>query len=268
MFSSVSSSPPRSSRLNSQEVLVPVDNNGVCYTMTRLKVPLTDQYSRSICVSPLYRKALGWTTVAITVPATLIAIDIHLPSPLFGVVLSSKGLNCNRMESSQDSDESRSICSRMTIVYVCGEPIVNVSITAFTVQQHTALTTDVVLATTAFVTLHSNVIQIGLCNPQHTQLVCRNTIARVIERDISGEIHYFLENSRVPNSSTWSPKMMPTWLYHQDFAKFSLNRHYNEAKTRHRVSLVSAHVTTLEEDLKQQPLCQDSPKDVLSDSDL
>ncbi|GFV35161.1 uncharacterized protein TNCV_2295661 [Trichonephila clavipes] len=41
-----------------------------------------------------------------------------------------------------------------------------------------------------------------------------------------------------------------------------------EANTRHRVSLVSAHVTTLEEDLKQQPLCQDSPKDVLSDSGL
>ncbi|GFW80091.1 uncharacterized protein TNCV_460001 [Trichonephila clavipes] len=39
-------------------------------------------------------------------------------------------------------------------------------------------------------------------------------------------------------------------------------------KTRHRVSLVSAHVTTLGEDLKQQPLCQDSPKDVLSDSGL
>ncbi|GFW97486.1 uncharacterized protein TNCV_4991621 [Trichonephila clavipes] len=29
-----------------------------------------------------------------------------------------------------------------------------------------------------------------------------------------------------------------------------------------------AHVTTLEEDLKQQTLCQDSPKDVLSDSGL
>ncbi|GFT26246.1 uncharacterized protein TNCV_3336271 [Trichonephila clavipes] len=42
----------------------------------------------------------------------------------------------------------------------------------------------------------------------------------------------------------------------------------SEANTRHRVSLVSAHVTTLEEDLKQQPLCQDSPKDVLSDSGL
>ncbi|GFV01226.1 hypothetical protein TNCV_3374601 [Trichonephila clavipes] len=26
---------------------------------------------------------------------------------------------------------------------------------------------------------------------------------------------------------TWSPKMMLTWLYRQDFAKFSLNRHYN-----------------------------------------
>ncbi|GFY32289.1 hypothetical protein TNCV_3557971 [Trichonephila clavipes] len=40
--------------------------------------------------------------------------------------------------------------------------------------------------------------------------------------------------------------------------------------TRHRVSLVSAHVTTLEEDLKkQQPLChKDSPKDVLLDSGL
>ncbi|GFU55834.1 hypothetical protein TNCV_2255261 [Trichonephila clavipes] len=24
-----------------------------------------------------------------------------------------------------------------------------------------------------------------------------------------------------------TPKMMPTWLYHQDFTKFSLNRHYN-----------------------------------------
>ncbi|GFY11843.1 hypothetical protein TNCV_4973431 [Trichonephila clavipes] len=42
-----------------------------------------------------------------------------------------------------------------------------------------------------------------------------------------------------------------------------------ETKTRHRVSLVSAHVTTLEEDLKQQPLCRDNnPKDVLSDSGL
>ncbi|GFY26017.1 uncharacterized protein TNCV_1917671 [Trichonephila clavipes] len=46
------------------------------------------------------------------------------------------------------------------------------------------------------------------------------------------------------------------------------NKKTKEAKTRHRVSLVSAHVTTLEEDLKQQPLCQDSPKDVLSDSGL
>ncbi|GFT09629.1 transposable element Tcb2 transposase [Trichonephila clavipes] len=26
---------------------------------------------------------------------------------------------------------------------------------------------------------------------------------------------------------TWSPKRMPTWLYRQDFAKSSLNRHYN-----------------------------------------
>ncbi|GFS80001.1 transposon Tf2-9 polyprotein [Trichonephila clavipes] len=30
---------------------------------------------------------------------------------------------------------------------------------------------------------------------------------------------------------TWSSKMMPTWLYRQDFAKFSLNRHYNKKPT-------------------------------------
>ncbi|GFW51389.1 uncharacterized protein TNCV_4603391 [Trichonephila clavipes] len=33
-------------------------------------------------------------------------------------------------------------------------------------------------------------------------------------------------------------------------------------------SVPKAHVTTSEEDLKQQPLCQDSLKDVLSDSGL
>ncbi|GBN53167.1 hypothetical protein AVEN_133830-1 [Araneus ventricosus] len=41
-----------------------------------------------------------------------------------------------------------------------------------------------------------------------------------------------------------------------------------EAKTRHGVSLVQVQLTTLEEDLKQQLVCQDSPKDVLSDSGL
>ncbi|GFV48832.1 hypothetical protein TNCV_4269091 [Trichonephila clavipes] len=33
---------------------------------------------------------------------------------------------------------------------------------------------------------------------------------------------------RSPKSPTWPPKMMPAWLYRQNFAKFSLNRHYNE----------------------------------------
>ncbi|GFW32318.1 uncharacterized protein TNCV_674771 [Trichonephila clavipes] len=32
----------------------------------------------------------------------------------------------------------------------------------------------------------------------------------------------------VANDAKWSPKMMPTWLYRQDFAKFSLDRHYND----------------------------------------
>ncbi|GFS47491.1 hypothetical protein TNCV_1612291 [Trichonephila clavipes] len=31
-----------------------------------------------------------------------------------------------------------------------------------------------------------------------------------------------------PNwAPTWLSKMMPTWLYRQNFTKFSLNRHYN-----------------------------------------
>ncbi|GFX47415.1 uncharacterized protein TNCV_1734021 [Trichonephila clavipes] len=34
-----------------------------------------------------------------------------------------------------------------------------------------------------------------------------------------------------PKSPTWSPKMILTWLYRQDFAKFSLNRHYNWLST-------------------------------------
>ncbi|GFS91765.1 uncharacterized protein TNCV_2531011 [Trichonephila clavipes] len=56
----------------------------------------------------------------------------------------------------------------------------------------------------------------------------RNITTRVIERDVNGGFHYFLEESRgVPISPTWSSKMMPTWLYRQDFAKFSLTRHYN-----------------------------------------
>ncbi|GFY14222.1 uncharacterized protein TNCV_3614111 [Trichonephila clavipes] len=51
-------------------------------------------------------------------------------------------------------------------------------------------------------------------------------------------------------------------------SRASYSNYKYEAKTRHRVSLVLAHVTTLEEDLKQLPLCQDSLKDVLSDSGL
>ncbi|GFT50929.1 hypothetical protein TNCV_1195301 [Trichonephila clavipes] len=44
--------------------------------------------------------------------------------------------------------------------------------------------------------------------------------------------------------------------------------HRNKAKTRHIVSLVSAHVTTLGGGFQAATLCQDSPKDVLSDSGL
>ncbi|GFS49516.1 uncharacterized protein TNCV_2968191 [Trichonephila clavipes] len=64
--------------------------------------------------------------------------------------------------------------------------------------------------------------------------------------------------------------MCNTTLASRRFSIDSLSQivgHRNR-KRRPEVSLVSAHVTTLEEDLKQQPLCQGSPKDVLSDSGL
>ncbi|GFV82235.1 hypothetical protein TNCV_2791331 [Trichonephila clavipes] len=49
----------------------------------------------------------------------------------------------------------------------------------------------------------------------------RNITARVIERDTSGEIYYFLEDSRAFRTSQHGHQSC------QDFAKFSLNRHYN-----------------------------------------
>ncbi|GFV13078.1 hypothetical protein TNCV_4714031 [Trichonephila clavipes] len=62
----------------------------------------------------------------------------------------------------------------------------------------------------------------------------RNITARVIERDINGPLHKFLEESRgselvkmINKVAKLVAKMMPNWLYRQDFAKFLLNRHYN-----------------------------------------
>ncbi|GFX03724.1 putative LOC100569746 [Trichonephila clavipes] len=58
-------------------------------------------------------------------------------------------------------------------------------------------------------------------------------------------------------------KVIENWMSRLDYIQASHGSHMSEiihwpqkvkeAKTRHRVSLVSAHVTTLEEDLKQQP---------------
>ncbi|GFX42383.1 uncharacterized protein TNCV_1519471 [Trichonephila clavipes] len=44
---------------------------------------------------------------------------------------------------------------------------------------------------------------------------------------------------------TWSPKMMPTWLYHQHFAMFPLNRHYN-------VSLIFPSLVASRADLQSE----------------
>ncbi|GFT03358.1 hypothetical protein TNCV_2985261 [Trichonephila clavipes] len=41
-----------------------------------------------------------------------------------------------------------------------------------------------------------------------------------------------------PKLPNWSSKMMPTWLYRQDIAKFPLNHHYNETVTRCQILVV------------------------------
>ncbi|GFW64588.1 hypothetical protein TNCV_3514101 [Trichonephila clavipes] len=41
-----------------------------------------------------------------------------------------------------------------------------------------------------------------------------------------------------PKSPNWPPKMKPAWLYHQDFAKFSLNHHYNDSNLHVPASLL------------------------------
>ncbi|GBM46837.1 hypothetical protein AVEN_112186-1 [Araneus ventricosus] len=58
------------------------------------------------------------------------------------------------------------------------------------------------------------------------------------------------------------------WQHRLSILSIKLSDTEREAKTRHGVSLVPVHLTTLEEDLKQQLVCQDSPKDVLWDSGL
>ncbi|GFW13538.1 hypothetical protein TNCV_1210041 [Trichonephila clavipes] len=40
-------------------------------------------------------------------------------------------------------------------------------------------------------------------------------------------------DNMIAKSPNWSPKITPTWLYRQDFAKFPLNHHYNvDSRTR------------------------------------
>ncbi|GFT48281.1 HTH_Tnp_Tc3_2 domain-containing protein [Trichonephila clavipes] len=56
-------------------------------------------------------------------------------------------------------------------------------------------------------------------------------------------------NNMVAKLQKWSPKIMPTWLYHRDFVKFPLNRHYN-------VSIEVLHGDDLETGLWRGSLLQ------------
>ncbi|GFX12944.1 hypothetical protein TNCV_3659401 [Trichonephila clavipes] len=82
---------------------------------------------------------------------------------------------------------------------------------------------------------------VGLCRVAETSRNIVSLNVTLVERSTTFSKRF----QRVPNSPTWSPmtprwspkspnwpptwspKMMPTWLYRQDFAKLSLKRHYN-----------------------------------------
>ncbi|GFT23665.1 hypothetical protein TNCV_3511321 [Trichonephila clavipes] len=57
-----------------------------------------------------------------------------------------------------------------------------------------------------------------------------------------------------PKSPNWPPKMMPTWLYRQDFAKFSLNRHYSKKKGLKNLKEITENVERKERAVKIFPL--------------
>ncbi|GFU97519.1 glypican-6 [Trichonephila clavipes] len=61
----------------------------------------------------------------------------------------------------------------------------------------------------------------------------------------------------------WSPKMMPTWLYRQDFAKFSLNRHYNVLNAQHRFD--SRYLECVSEQMTEMKPFGDVPSKLILD---
>ncbi|GFV70693.1 hypothetical protein TNCV_2022571 [Trichonephila clavipes] len=60
------------------------------------------------------------------------------------------------------------------------------------------------------------------CSGHRVNLVL-SSVLEPAQKDPFGPEHAYM----VAKSPTWSSKIIPTWLYHQDFAKFPLNHHYN-----------------------------------------
>ncbi|GFV97786.1 uncharacterized protein TNCV_3076201 [Trichonephila clavipes] len=98
------------------------------------------------------------------------------------------------------------------------------------------------------------------------------------------EIHPFTSDHSRKNNTSSKPKTKNLELKHDKRSKTFIN-YFKNGRGNRGVKVSDhdwpchvfdpsttkdppSHVTTLEEDLKHQPICQDSPKDVLSDSGL
>ncbi|GFV01443.1 uncharacterized protein TNCV_2960371 [Trichonephila clavipes] len=140
------------SRSTCCQVLGPVDPRDVLYTKTRLRTPSTDHLSRrppyrkkcvliancfigrhpstgrtfirDPCVFSNHTKAPCSRTLGIAAPITCAALDAH---PLSGATREKTGLQRSGNRSSLATNPG-SISAVMTIVFLCGDPVVNASV--------------------------------------------------------------------------------------------------------------------------------------------
>ncbi|GFY18150.1 hypothetical protein TNCV_2045571 [Trichonephila clavipes] len=122
MVSLASISPPEPFLLYNKEVLGPVDRRDVIYSLTRLRTPSTDRHQDRRMIndtlveptihSPLFTHRQAFTTGHVSsqtitrclaeghlvLRRLLHVLSIHPPTPPFGVVSHTMGLDCKGME--------------------------------------------------------------------------------------------------------------------------------------------------------------------------
>ncbi|GFW18302.1 transposable element Tcb2 transposase [Trichonephila clavipes] len=105
-------------------------------------------FTRGPCVFFNPTKVPGCTTFGIAASITCAALDAHPSTPPFGVVLRTRKLDCVQRNGTMSSLATNpdSISAVMTIVFVCGDPVVNASILPFLYSDTAGVMVWVVIA--------------------------------------------------------------------------------------------------------------------------